>query len=450
MAVYDYFDDGIDATCFLTESHIYGGKRLGIYNRNVDMETTYTPPSTETRILGERDYELSNHLNNVLNVISDRLLTVDGNSDTYVDYYSADVTSWCDYTPYGMIMPGRNATNANYRFSFQGQEKDNEIKGDNNSINYKYRMHDPRIGRFFAVDPLAAKYPHNSVYAFSENRVIDAIELEGLELFFISGYLGYWVTDMATEQEMIDYWDSETDFVVTVANYFGQSDVRYVDGNLSNSGSFGTPYTWWFERSDKGYAETWDKLLSGELVLSNDEPITIVAHSQGNAYAYGMVLAIKAYEKMHNDNYENRNEPWAPLEYKNYKPLNVKINVVCLAVFQGEEFSFANIEGVNVIQFTYENDLLDCNPMEGCADANSENIVDVDNDGFPTPPWVAHSDVISKQEAFAEIIKEDKEQEIYYKKLKKAKADSGGTKSGASGVGAGGGAGLTTGSTNKP
>ena len=42
-------------------------------------------------------------------------------------------------------------------------------------------MHDPRVGRFFAVDPLAAQYPHNSVYAFSENRVIDAVELEGLE-----------------------------------------------------------------------------------------------------------------------------------------------------------------------------------------------------------------------------------------------------------------------------
>jgi len=42
-------------------------------------------------------------------------------------------------------------------------------------------MHDPRVGRFFAVDPLTAKYPWNSPYAFSENRVIDGVELEGLE-----------------------------------------------------------------------------------------------------------------------------------------------------------------------------------------------------------------------------------------------------------------------------
>ncbi|MDQ3190784.1 MAG: hypothetical protein M3Q58_04250 [Bacteroidota bacterium] len=68
-------------------------------------------------------------------------------------------------------------------YGFQGQEKDDEVKGAGNSINYTFRMHDPRIGRFFSIDPLFAKFPHNSPYAFSENRVIDMIELEGLESF---------------------------------------------------------------------------------------------------------------------------------------------------------------------------------------------------------------------------------------------------------------------------
>ncbi len=48
-------------------------------------------------------------------------------------------------------------------------------------------MYDSRIGRFFSVDPLTKKYPHNSPYAFSENRVIDAFELEGLESITLSG-----------------------------------------------------------------------------------------------------------------------------------------------------------------------------------------------------------------------------------------------------------------------
>jgi RHS repeat-associated protein len=68
-----------------------------------------------------------------------------------------------------------------YRYGFQGQERDDEVKGEGNSYNYTYRMHDPRLARFFAVDPLVHKYPELTPYQFSGNRVIDAIELEGLE-----------------------------------------------------------------------------------------------------------------------------------------------------------------------------------------------------------------------------------------------------------------------------
>lgn len=39
----------------------------------------------------------------------------------------------------------------------------------------------PDVGRFFNIDPLSEKYVHNGVYNFSENRVIDSRELEGLE-----------------------------------------------------------------------------------------------------------------------------------------------------------------------------------------------------------------------------------------------------------------------------
>jgi len=80
-----------------------------------------------------------------------------------------------------MLLPNRHGSIDTYRYGFQGQEKDDEVKGEGNSINYKFRMHDPRVGRFFAVDPLAYKYSFNSPYAFSENNVIHAVELEGRE-----------------------------------------------------------------------------------------------------------------------------------------------------------------------------------------------------------------------------------------------------------------------------
>jgi RHS repeat-associated protein len=81
-----------------------------------------------------------------------------------------------------MLVPGRHYNSEKYRFAFQGQEKDDEIKGSTGtSYAYKFRMHDPRTGRFWSVDPLTKKYPYNSPYAFSENQVINAVELEGLE-----------------------------------------------------------------------------------------------------------------------------------------------------------------------------------------------------------------------------------------------------------------------------
>src|SRR5690554_2085294 len=98
---------------------------------------------------------------------------------------TVSTSNFCiDYYTYGMLMPGRNGSTGDYRYGFQGQEMDDEVKGEGNSVNYKFRMHDPRVGRFFAVDPLAKDYPWNSPYAFSENSVIAFVELEGLEKYF--------------------------------------------------------------------------------------------------------------------------------------------------------------------------------------------------------------------------------------------------------------------------
>ena len=89
--------------------------------------------------------------------------------------------STSDYSGFGVQLDGRTANSGEYRYGFQNQEVDNDIKGEGNSVNYKYRMHDPRVGRFFAVDPLAHNFPYNGLYNFSENIVVMFIELEGLQ-----------------------------------------------------------------------------------------------------------------------------------------------------------------------------------------------------------------------------------------------------------------------------
>ena len=68
-----------------------------------------------------------------------------------------------------------------YRYFFNGQEADNEVFGKNGLFVFGFRMHDARLGRFWSVDPLATKYPWNSMYAFAENSPIGYLEMEGLE-----------------------------------------------------------------------------------------------------------------------------------------------------------------------------------------------------------------------------------------------------------------------------
>ncbi|MEZ4979596.1 MAG: hypothetical protein R2772_09900, partial [Chitinophagales bacterium] len=69
-----------------------------------------------------------------------------------------------------------------YRFGFQGQEKNGDLSGvDGGHLDFKYRIHDVRLGRFLSVDPLNHIYTWQSPYSFAENSPIALKELEGAE-----------------------------------------------------------------------------------------------------------------------------------------------------------------------------------------------------------------------------------------------------------------------------
>ncbi len=142
---------------------------------------TYTQDSLKTFYRGEKRYELSNHLGNVLAVITDRRIQACGAGDDI--YYNAQVVSVSDYYPFGMGIKEREWKDSSfgYRFGFNGKEQDNEVSGSGNSYDYGFRIYNPRMGRFLSVDPLTSSYPWNSTYAFAENKVISCIDLDGLE-----------------------------------------------------------------------------------------------------------------------------------------------------------------------------------------------------------------------------------------------------------------------------
>src|SRR5690606_31517964 len=111
MAIYEYtIDDATQDNHYtLTERNIYGSSRLGNNNAPVEMIANTPPdPSQYSHYIGYRQYELSNHLGNVLAVLSDRKIARDTDQDNTVDYYEPDVLLTYDYSPFGAPLHARS------------------------------------------------------------------------------------------------------------------------------------------------------------------------------------------------------------------------------------------------------------------------------------------------------------------------------------------------------
>ena len=180
------------------EFHIYGSSRLGIKltqkpTANLINYTDPKPDQTE-RIAGTRQYEITNHLGNVLATISDYKLlgNISSNQNSpFRPKYRADILSYADYYPFGWEMPDRHGSknNYDYRYGFNGKEKDNEVAGNGNHYDYGFRVYNPRIARFLSVDPLTSSYPWYTPYQFAGNKPIANIDLDGLEETSYTRYL---------------------------------------------------------------------------------------------------------------------------------------------------------------------------------------------------------------------------------------------------------------------
>ncbi|PZE17176.1 hypothetical protein DNU06_09960 [Putridiphycobacter roseus] len=70
-----------------------------------------------------------------------------------------------------MMLPNRNETQGDgYRYGFNGMEKDDEVKGNNNSYTTEFRQYDPRVARWLSRDPI--NHPFFSPYSAFDNNPI--------------------------------------------------------------------------------------------------------------------------------------------------------------------------------------------------------------------------------------------------------------------------------------
>jgi len=76
-------------------------------------------------------------------------------------------------------MPGRTFSSGNYRYGFNSMEKDDEILGNGNSLDFGARIYDARLGRWMATDPLAYQFPWASPYNFVFNKPMIFVDPDG-------------------------------------------------------------------------------------------------------------------------------------------------------------------------------------------------------------------------------------------------------------------------------
>ncbi|MFH1373987.1 MAG: RHS repeat-associated core domain-containing protein [bacterium] len=231
----DHYVDSV----FLTDHSLYGWRRLGLRHANKLIQTHSYSAATDTidgsleigssgydansvtfnnataeRITGQKQYELVNHLGNVLATVSDLTDRVDENDDDVADLSRARILSLTGYYPYGMRMPGRAVGDTAYRFGFNGMERDIGWVDNSNIYCTLYRIYDARVGRWLSVDPrvddLAA---HSSYMSMTGNpiSITDPLGDKGLDdkridvldyygVLFIPGY-----AEEMTEDELHDY-----------------------------------------------------------------------------------------------------------------------------------------------------------------------------------------------------------------------------------------------------
>ncbi|MBK8153297.1 MAG: hypothetical protein IPK61_09745 [Saprospiraceae bacterium] len=192
IAIYKktYVNIGLSSTYIQAECNIFGSSRVGVYYPPDRSMISDSPGRIATRYRNYRRYEVTNHLGNVMSVVTDRLKGNPAALPQRVSAYEPDIVAAQDYYPFGQVMRGRNFPTllgksnfpTKYRYGFNDKEADTDGEIQNlTTYDYGFRIYNPGIARFLSVDPLTSSYPSWSPYPFAMNRPIDGIDLDGLE-----------------------------------------------------------------------------------------------------------------------------------------------------------------------------------------------------------------------------------------------------------------------------
>ena len=150
-----------------------------------------------------------------------------------------------------MLVPNRHGSSNSYRYGFQGQEKDDELKGEGNSYHAEFWQYDSRISRRWNLDPIVKT--HESPYAAFANNPIWFADRNGADTTVFQNGRGNVIIWLNYERSKINYekqlnqknWDfievnsSLEDAVTILKSYLEENKIELKNVVLRTHGNSG-------------------------------------------------------------------------------------------------------------------------------------------------------------------------------------------------------------------
>jgi RHS repeat-associated protein len=130
----------------------------------------------------------------------------------------------------GLYVSWRKSCTGGYRYGFNGQEKDNEIKGGGNSLDFGARVYDSRLGRWLSLDPFQANYPDLSPFNFVGNSPLMFIDPDGEKIINAEG-----LRKLKAEAQIKKLTQSIVQLEISKKNYKDPSDIKAINNSIANS-----------------------------------------------------------------------------------------------------------------------------------------------------------------------------------------------------------------------
>ncbi len=163
------------------------------------------------RHLGEKRYEIKDHLGNVRAVTSDIKYSNNYNDVVSSWKFLADIKSMSNYYPYGLKINEGSWSATNYQFAYNGKQ---EEVFDKNFLDFGARSYNSKYNNFIKTDAWEVRFPNQSPYVYGGNNPILNVDVNGDWAWVANSWLQKY---------------NKNNNIVNKINYFGISAVKFTD-----------------------------------------------------------------------------------------------------------------------------------------------------------------------------------------------------------------------------